>query len=196
MHDHTVECGHAGSKWSTSLTRSAILFGIAAAVTIGGFRDVQAATPSYKFAEVGWLWIDPDGAGSESGVFLGGSWGTRRLQFFAEYGDPGDPEIWNIGAGWHGLLGDKADVVAEIAYVDAEVDDGFRIAGGVRWMVLERLEINGFLTYSDLDLLDTTGLSVGGIWDFTRRLGVGGTFEFGDNVDTARAFLRFNFGKR
>lgn len=195
MHENTVGGGLAGRTWPTAWFRRASLLALAVSLTTGG-AELHGASPDYRYIEGGLFRIDPDRGSSDNGYFFGGSYGTKRAQFFAEYGDPGDPEIWTVGAGWHGLLGSKADLVAQAAFVDADFDDGLRTQVGVRWMIRERLEINGFFVHSDLDLFDTTGVSVGGIWDFARRLGVGGTYESGDDVDTLRAFVRFNFGRR
>jgi hypothetical protein len=175
--------------------RAAVLV-VALALLVTLAPAAEAASPNYKYAEGGWLYVDPDGASSDSGWFLGGQFGTKRWQVFGEYGDPGDFESWYVGAGWHGLLGKKADLVANLAYVDADIDDGFRIQAGVRWMLLERLELRGFLTHTNLDLTDLNTVELGAIWNFARRLGVGAAYEFGDEGDTARAFVRFNFGKQ
>ena len=177
--------------------RRALLLAFVAAVVATSSLGAQAASPHYKFVEGGWLRLNPDGASSDNGWFIGGQWGGRNFQIFAEYGDTGDPEMGMIGAGWHGLLGKRADLVLQVAYVDSDVfDNGYRLEGGVRWMVLEKLEVNGFLSYTDTDFLDSAALSVAGIWDFTERFGVGGEFEGGEDLNRARFFARFNFGKR
>ena len=80
-----------------------------------------------------------------------------------------------------------------VSFFDADVDDGLRLGAGVRWMVLEKLEVNGFLNYTDLDLSDLNVLEANGIWLFARWFGVGAGFEWGDEANTARVFARFNF---
>jgi hypothetical protein len=42
----------------------------------------------------------------------------------------------------------------------------------------------------------STSAELNGIWDFARRWGVGGGYLQGDDRAAARAFVRFNFGKR
>lgn len=157
--------------------------------------QAQAPAPAYTYAEAGLLRIDPDNAGSDTGWFVGGSLALGKFQVFAEYGDPGDFELWFVGGGWHGLLGRRADLVAQGAFVDSDFADGFRVEAGIRWMVLKRLEIAGFLAHTDLDLSDTNAFRVLGIWTFANRLGVGASFEFGDDGNTSRAFVRFKIGK-
>jgi hypothetical protein len=86
--------------------------------------------------------------------------------------------------------------VATGRWVDLDVEDGFKVSFGVRWMVLRRLELNGFLNYVNLDFSNTASVEVNGIWNFARRWGVGGGYLQGDDRASARAFVRFNFGKR
>ncbi len=78
--------------------------------------------------------------------------------------------------GWHGLLGKSADLVAEGAYVDTSSNDGYCLAGGLRWHVSERLR-------------------VAGLWEFTRRVAAGASYDFGDDASTARVFGRFYLRK-
>jgi len=156
-----------------------------------------AQSPHYTFVEAGWLQVDPDGSSSsEDGWFAGGSVGFANFQFFAEYGDLSDAEVWQAGGGWHGLLGDRADVVAEAAFVDLDSEDGVKVTGGVRWMLLERLEVNGFVNYLDVGDSDDTSIEINGIWNFAKRLAVGAGYEAGDELNWIRAFVRFNLGSK
>jgi hypothetical protein len=168
-------------------------------VLSAGAGAVLAQSPGWKYVEGG-LWnVNPDRGSSEDGWFLGGSWELgkeTRFHVFAEAGDLDSNTQWSVGGGWHGLLGERADIVAEGAFVDADEVDGFRVAGGVRWMLLRRLELNGWVNYVDLDSTDQTSFEVGAIFDLTKRFGVGGSYDWGDDFDTTRVFVRFNFGAR
>jgi hypothetical protein len=161
---------------------------------------VLAQEPNYDLVEGGWWNVNPDGASSEDGWFLGGGFEfqprTARFHVGVEIGQLGPWNTWEIGGGWHGLLGKRADLVANGSWVDLDVEDGFKVSIGVRWMTLRRLELNGFLNYTNLDFSNTTSGEVNGIWDFARRFGVGAGFVQGDDRAVARAFVRFNFGKR
>jgi hypothetical protein len=185
------------ARGASGVVRRALLLGFVAAVVMMGSLSAQAASPRYTFVEGGWLRLDPDRGSSDNGFFVGGQWGGRNFQIFADYGDTGTPDIARIGAGWHGLLGKRADVVVQAAYVDSDAfKNGYQVEGGVRWMVLKKLEVNGFLSYMDTDRLSSTALSVAGIWDFTSRFGVGAEFEGGDDLNQTRVFARWNFGKQ
>jgi len=166
------------------------------ALAFAPLAPAQAAEePRYTFVEAGWVREDPDGGSTDNGWFAGGSFSTRRFHFFAEYADQGPFEVWQTGGGWHGLLGQRADIVAEAAYVDADSDEGYRATAGVRWYVAERLEIGGFANRTDVGSFENNSFSIQGIWDFTGRFSVGANLAFGDESDTLRAFARFYLGK-
>ena len=93
-----------------SLCLAAVLLALTGAI------DAQELGPNYKYVEGGALWVNPDGFSSDTGWFVGATFGTKHFQAFGEYADPGDPASWFVGAGWHGLLGPKADLVAQGAY--------------------------------------------------------------------------------
>ena len=170
-------------------------------VGLAGVGATLAQAPGWKYVEAGFTSINPEGADSVDGWFAGATWefgSTEDSKFhaFGEFGEVDEDTNWSAGGGWHGLLGEAADIVGEAAFVDLDEVDGFRVTGGVRWMLLERLELNGFLNYSDLDTFDQTSLEVGGVFDFSRRFGVGASYDHGDDFDTTRVFLRYNFGSR
>ena len=160
----------------------------------------MAQEPNYNLIDAGWWNFNPDGSSSEDGWFLGGGFELKskkaRFHLGAEIGQLGSSTTWEIGGGWHGLLGKRADLVANGSWVDLDVEDGFKVSIGVRWMLLRRLELNGFLNYANLDFSNTSSAEINGIWVFARRWGVGGGYLQGDDRARARAFVRFNFGKR
>ena len=169
-----------------------ILFSLLA---LGLAGSTRAQEPRYMYVEGGWIHENPEDSGADNGLFLGGSASTRRFHFFAEYQDPGSVEVWELGGGWHGLLGRRADIVAEAAYVDIDSAEGYRATAGVRWYVAERLEIGGYLNRFDIRSFENNALSVEGVWDLTKRFSIGASLLFGDESDTARAFARFYFKK-
>jgi hypothetical protein len=154
--------------------------------------------PSYKFVEGGYFKIeDGSSSDSESGWFAGAMFGGKRWQAFVEYDDASDISLLFIGGGWHGLLGEKADVVAQISYLDASSsggsdESGYRATGGVRWQLIKILELGGYFHYTDLDGGDEA-FELEAVFTFG-RIGVGASYET-DDVDITKAFVRWNFGK-
>jgi len=159
---------------------------------------IHAQTVNWKYVDVGWAGVDPDRGSSENGLLLGGAFdlGKAPIHLFGEYNDLGSNNVWQLGGGWHGLLGERADLFADGAFYDADVEDGFRVRFGVRWMVLERLEVNGFLSWVDLDLTDNKSFAANAIFNLAKRVGIGGGIEWGDNFNSGRVFARFNFGRK
>lgn len=169
---------------------------VAAVLMIAGTAHAQ--TVNWNYAEGGWGRIDPDDSSSENGLFLGGAFelGNVPIHLFGEFGDYDRIDIWQVGGGWHGLLGQRADLFADGAFYDADVDDGFKVRFGARWMVTQRVEVNGYLGWTELDFSDNKSAAVGAIVDLSKRFGVGGKLEWGDNFSVFQAFARFNFGPR
>lgn len=154
-----------------------------------------AQGPRYTFAELGWQRLDPDGEGSTKNGFYGAASGSsRRFHFFGEYARL-DPSTWEVGAGWHGIFGQKADLVAELSWIDDPIGDGFNLALGVRWMVAEYFELNGFVNWSDLDLTNRGSVEFNGIYFLEGWFGVGAGYEAGEEFDVGRIFVRFPFGR-
>jgi hypothetical protein len=178
----------------------------ACVVFVAASMVAQAAEPPWTFVEGGYLVNDPDISGSDTGDnwFLGGSFGAKSFHVFAEYVqgdfvDGVDNANWKLGAGWHGLLGEPADLVADVVYLkndDPFDDSGWGASFGVRWRIIKLFEVAGFANYvdfSDLDS-DTTGelQALLYVW----RIGIGAKWEGGgDLADQYAAFIRFNFGK-
>jgi hypothetical protein len=166
-----------------------------------------AEEPAWTYVEAGYLSIDPDNL-SDSGDnwFAGGSVGfLKNFHVFGKYVD-GDfstnveQTYWEFGAGWHGLLGDKADIVGEVSWVDGEVnnqgDDGYQLTGGVRWLPVTMFELDGFINWADYDVAGSdTSYEVRAILNIW-VMGFGASYEMADTADQWNVFARFNFGMR
>lgn len=168
---------------------------VAVVVFLAG--TAQAQTVNWKYVEGGWGTFDPDQSSSDDGWFVGGAvdLGKVPIHLFADFADFG-LDIYQVGGGWHGLLGEKADLFADGAFYDADIQDGFKVRFGVRWMLSKRLELNGNLAWTDLDFSDNKSITANAIFDLTARFGIGGGIEWGDNWKIARLYARFNFGPR
>ena len=180
----------AGTVIRGSAVLCAILLTLLGAVTTASAEELR-----YGYVEGGWAREDIDELDKEDGYFAGGSFSLRRFFFFGEWRDPGEFEVWEAGAGWAGLFGDKFDLVIKASYIDYDFDEGYHAAGGVRWLLLDDLEVNAFYHHVDAGDFENDSVSVGGLWEFLGRMAVGGEYQFGDEADTARAFLRVYFKK-
>jgi hypothetical protein len=170
----------------------------------------QAAEPPWIYVEGGYLVNDPDLEGidsSETGDnwFVGGMGGGKMWHVFVDYQqgdfvDGVDNKNWKLGVGWHGLLGERADLVADGAYLknDEPFDDsGWQARIGVRWRIIKLVEVAGFVSYVDFSDLDSDTVGELQALLYVWRIGIGLSYEGGGDVaDQYGAFLRFNFGKK
>ena len=184
------------------------LLSVLAIVCVCGLASAQSDVepPKWSYIEAGFIDFSPDEGLSDDGWFAGGSVGfLKMIHVFAEYDDVGDYTFWNVGAGWHGLLGDPADLYAQVTWNDVQVDvddtevsdDGYEVSAGVRWKVIKWLELKGQVNWVDFDEGgdDVTG-NVGAMGTFLGdKLGIGADWEVHPDSDTLRAFVRWNFGR-
>ena len=195
----------------------------------------HAEAPKYSFAQVSYSFIDVDHEEFDTGAgaAIAGSYGFDNFQVFAGWGpstldykyddsSPTDATVtesidfteWKLGGGWHGLLGEPADLVIDFGYLNANVSgdvpsdekthlQGFFVDIGIRWRIVKFFEVNAFYTYANLD--DPLGASskyelnaLGYIGRVVVGLGYDKRSWDDDEVgdwDVAKVFVRYNFGK-
>lgn len=165
-----------------------------------------AQAPGYGYIEAGYLNVDPDNF-SESGDNVYGEASLGLFKNFhvsgryidGDYAQNVDLSYWQFAAGWHGLLGEKADLVAEVTWSDQEIgnvsDDGVGANLGVRWRLVKMFEIDGFAHWTDYnDAGSQDSYEVRAIFDIW-RIGIGAAATVSDEDNRYNAFVRFNFGK-
>ena len=176
---------------------------LAAILMVPGMAMAQGESPKWSYVEAGYIDFDPDEGLSDDGWFAGGSMQIfKAVHLVAEYQDIGGYTFWNAGGGVHGLLGEKADLFGQVMWANVDIEDsdvsedGYNVEGGIRWKIAKWFELRGQVNWLDYgDAGDDTTVEVGALFTFINdRLGVGASYESGD-ADTARAFVRFNFGK-
>jgi hypothetical protein len=185
------------------MSKVRVVLVLAAVLLVPGMAMAQGESPKWSYVEGGFIDFDPDEGLSDDGWFAGGSMQIfKNFHLVAEYQDIGEYTFWNAGGGWHGLLGEKADLFGQIMWAnveseDSDVDeDGYNLEAGVRWKIVKWFELRGQVNWLDYgDAGDDTTVEFAGLFTFLNdRIGVGGSYETGD-ADTARAYFRFNFGK-
>ncbi len=167
---------------------------------------VLAQAPNYGYVEGGYLNVNPDNfSGSGDNWYLEGSMGLFKSFHLSarytngNYADNVDLALWNFAAGWHGLLGEKADVVGEVNWTDQKVqgnsDSGVGLTAGVRWRPIKLFEGDGFVhwtNFNDAGSQDSYELrAIFDIW----RLGFGAAATTSSDDKRYNAFVRFNFGR-
>ena len=183
---------------------SVVLFTFVMACVTG---VVYAQGPNYTYVEFGYGDAEIDSTVDVSGDvwFIGGSFGLKNVHFFGRYAQiEFDLDIeetsWGLGVGYHGLLGEKADLVAELSYVDGEIDSfivdfddtGYLASAGLRWLPIPLVELNGFVDRVEYDELGgETSYRASAILNIG-PFGLGLGYETEDAGDTAVAFFRIN----
>jgi Ax21 family sulfation-dependent quorum factor len=110
-----------------------------------------------------------------------------------------DVDFTDVGLGYAHNLSDNADLISEIAYVNADVDgggnaDGYRASVGIRGSFSDNFEglvKANFVDGSDVDG-DFSG-TLGAQYKFTQTWGMTGEVEFGNGGETYLVGLRASF---
>ena len=167
--------------------------------------------------EIGYSYVDisyedvsiddgPDGDGYRVGFSIAVQ---PKVHVFGDYEDisfdpifglDADGTEWDVGLGWNGGFGDSADFVADVFYLDVEVDvagfgsvsdDGFGVRAGVRGMVASSLELAGFVEYTDLsDSGDETSYAGEIRWNTSDIFTIGAGYSTADDADTIYGGVR------
>jgi hypothetical protein len=161
------------------------LLGMVAAVCFCGQALAQDGL-SYSFVELGYIGTESD-SGDGDGLNLAGSYAVAELaHIFTSYSDQDfdnnvRTEFMQIGLGGNIPLTENIDIVPRLSYVDLQVetpgaildDNGFQAGASLRGRFLDRLELSGGFTYTELGDSGNDTAIVGGLrLYFTGRLAV------------------------
>jgi hypothetical protein len=174
----------------------------------------RAEGPSYSFLDAGYVVTDIDDFDDEAdGYLLRGSFEFVENWFlYARYLDQSvevfgtdvDATQMALGVGYAWPLTDAMDLYGKVGYTEAEVDasgmgsfddDGYELSLGLRGNVMEQLELEGAVNYTDLsDTGDSTALGIAARWYFVEQFAVGVEGEFSDDATSYGIGVRWNFG--
>jgi hypothetical protein len=190
------------------LTVAAAALAVAASVAAPGVA-AQDGVIRYTYIEGGYQRVDVDGfSGNGDGGFLGGSVQVHDAAFlsatidYADFGGGVDVRSLELAGGVRYALTRDFDAVLQLGYIDARVDtrfgdfndDGFFVSGGGRWMLTERVELNGGLKYVDLDESgDDWVVTIGGLVDVGRNFALLAGLDFNDDANVMSFGLRYYF---
>ncbi|MCC7463772.1 MAG: outer membrane beta-barrel protein [Gammaproteobacteria bacterium] len=173
----------------------------------------QADGLSYSHLDAAYVTTDVDDFSQDvDGLALRGSVElTERVFAFAGFttqstsilGSDLDVKSYDLGVGYAWPLSPTADLYGKVHYLRAEADyagfdaddDGYGLSAGVRSRIMDQLELEGSVRYTDLsDSGHDTALGLGARWYFSRQLAVGVEGEFGDDAKTYGIGVRWTFG--
>ena len=194
------------------LMRMTRLCMFAGAASVAG-AAIADSGPKYTFGELAYTRVDYEDFDVDGDLFgIAGSIAvTDMFHLFATYddgeleGDGGgdvDASTVEFGGGINYALSDTMDIVGQLAWVSAEFDagrfggideDGYRVSGGLRAMMTPQFELNGGLTYVDIEDADDTAIEFGGVYSFTDLFAVTAGASIGDEVSSFRLGARLYF---
>jgi len=168
----------------------------------------QAAPFSYTNVDVGILsteLINSDLDGD--GVLVRGSFAFHPSYFIIGslsdigYDNDVDGFAWTVGIGGHMPINPKLDLVGRLSYVNQDLENrgndndenGYMLSGMVRWLVIEKLELEGGVQHVNLDDSgNDTSLIGEGRYLFTDRFAGGVLVQLGDS-SAFGVNVRFSF---
>ena len=181
------------------------LFALALAAALPLTAQAEGGDLSYKWLEADYLNLDhgTDGFGLRGQYQFGASGlyglgGYTRVK--ADNGLGGDVTIKGneLGLGYHHAIADKTDLIAELAYQNADADvvriDGLRSSVGVRSGFNDKVEGFAKINYYDLSDYngDVTG-TLGAQYKFTQNWGLTGEAEVGHGDQAYMLGVRASF---
>ena len=180
---------------------------IAAAVAAAALSPLAASAEdvSYSYVEVKYVDIEVEAGAanaSEAGFGLAGSYAINDMFHIGlDYSSVDGLDQTTLGFGYHTEIGDAASFYADLNWenVDAGAfgdDDGYSVMLGVRGMVADSFELEGYL--GQIDIIDSeTVFGIEGRYFFNDQMAVGLGYEMtefgGADVDTLELAFRYNF---
>lgn len=170
-----------------------------AAVAVLAALPTLAAAHNYNFVEGGYVSLDDDADGNESGFRIAGSGDVHpNLALIGEYGNVDDIDVISAGALFHTPINPEFDWTAGATYerVDAgDEEDGYGLRTGLRWQTADaRFELNPEVRYVDV-VDDGTSVRLGALYALNQNLDLQAAIQEGDD-DRLEAGVRYNFGPR
>lgn len=162
--------------------------------------------PSYTYADVSYVNMDFDGGGSADGFGVSGSFAINPqfhvLGEVLRVSDSGaSVTLSSLAGGYSFPISGLTDFVGRLGVVHARAsisglgsasDEGWLAEAGLRSMLSPSLELNGFVTHTDVSGGET-GLSLGLAKSFSDRVGGIAGVAFNDGDVALNLGVRFSF---
>jgi len=182
------------------LIRAALL---AAAIMLSSGTLAQ---PNYTYLDLSYVSADLDGGPTIDGFGVDGSFRlSNELHLVGGYerltGSNLTVDLYRLGLGYHQSLAQSTDFVARGGFARTKVDasrfgsdseNGWFAQAGVRSMLTDALELNGFLTHTDAGG-SRTSADLGGVYYVTPIIGITLGASFSDDENIYEGGIRFAF---
>lgn len=173
---------------------------VAAAMTCA--PAVFAASPDFSFVEAGYTQLDFDNKRFEPDGFkiAGSASVSNNLFLTGAYTDTSDGRDYNalsLGLGYRVAAASNTDVYGILSYEELEQgaadDNGYGLTAGIRSFVSRNLELDGGLSYIDVDKDDETYLYIGASYYITPEAALNLAYRTSDDTDMLTLSGRYSF---
>ena len=178
---------------------------------------------NYSYAEIGYSHLNADDYDADGGTvklsfaaldFVHVKFDYTRYWTNDVKGAGSDPDLdqFVIGLGGNYSFTDKMDLFGTVSFVDREWSNGNRKTGtnksfnnsdrghrtdlGIRYLVMKKLELNGFASYMDIDNFEASVGGGGGVvYNFYKKFSLSGTARHYGSESETEDFVgvRLNF---
>jgi opacity protein-like surface antigen len=161
---------------------------------------LSAFAHNYNYIEGGYLNRDY-GPEDDSGFRIAGSGNIHdNFALIGEYTDVGDLDTITAGLLFHTPLNNQVDLNLGATFEHADAgpwdDSGYGLRGGVRWQLMDRIELNPELRYVDIGGgSGDTSMRLAGLFAMTPEVDLQAALQGGDD-DRFEVGVRYNFGPR
>lgn len=171
------------------MKRSLMALALLAALPVAA----QASGLDYSYLQAGYsssrlAGVDFDGWNLKGSVAFGETfYGVAGYETGSKSGV--DLDQTQVGLGYRHGVSDTTDLFGEASYVRDHVtgfsDNGWSVAGGVRSMVAPNVELNGKVTYTDVNNFGKGwGAGVGAVYRFNKTWGAFASYDYSDRDGT------------
>lgn len=163
---------------------------------------VFAASPDFNYVEGGYTELEFDNSNFEpDGIKVSGSASVSKNLFLnGSYSDASDGADYNqlsLGLGYRVAANSNTDVYGIVSYEELEIgksdDNGYGLTAGVRSFVTANIELDGGLSYIDIDNNDETFLNLGASYYITPVAAVNLAYRTSDDIDMLTLSGRYSF---
>ena len=140
----------------------------------------QAANFDYSYIEGTLMSVDPAHGGSSlTGPGVDGSYALApNVHAFAGYSHVSccsvSQNTFDVGAGWNTQLADQLGLYLDGEFLSVNhsgngTDNGWGATGGLRVWLMDRLELDGYVTHSDVNSNTENTLGARVLWSFDKN---------------------------
>lgn len=176
---------------------------IAAALPLAAQAD-QPDPFGYTYAEGGYLSENPSGGASDlTGAFVDGSYelqpNWRVIGQFSNASCCGSTDNrYGAGAGYYTGIADKIDFLADLSFLGQHVTNngnhnGWGIDAGLRFMPVDKLELDGLVQHSDVNSDTENTIAVKALYSLTNEWRLFAGYSNNSDEDDFQVGVRYVF---